>query len=129
MTSPTIVQEDQIAVVVCHLNIWRKAIQSYRRDHGQWPGWNEPDAFVGQITGCTNNKGEVGNGKAYTFGPYLDGTDLPINPITETSDVLVVEEWPGQDAGKNAWVYNCHNGEFRVNSTGITTDGEKIFNF
>lgn len=131
MNTPMIVQDDQIAVVVTHLNIWRKAIQGYKNDHGTWPAFNDPEAFIDQMTNNTDWNGTVGKGEDFTFGPYINVDDMPINPFTETSAVMVVDDWPNEDeiAEDVAWIYCWNTGEFRIHSNGITADGEKVFNF
>jgi len=128
MTTPIKTQESRTADLIAGLNNLRKAIRDYVADHGCCPGATTKEEFAEQITSKTDVDGRVGIGEEYMYGPYITGSVVPVNPFTQTNDIRVVEEWPDDPMGKEAWIYNRCEGEIRPNVNGITPDGNDFFN-
>ena len=126
MTSPIKTQENRTADLISGLNNLRKAIRDYVADHGCCPGATANDGIVEQITAKTDVDGGVGDSGECTYGPYI--VVVPVNPFTQTNDIRVVEEWPDDPMGTEAWIYNRCEGEIRPNVNGITPDGNDFFN-
>ena len=128
MTTPIKTQENQTADLITGLNHLRKAIRDYVAEHGRCPGATHTEWVVEQITGTTDVEGRVGHGVECTYGPYIEGGIVPANPFTKTNDIRIVDEWPDDPMGNEAWIYNWREGEIRPNVNGITPDGNDFFN-
>ena len=126
MQTPTRTQESKTAELLAGLSLLRKAIRDYTDEHGECPGLNHPQWIVDQLVGKTDVSGRIGIDPEFTFGPYLSNV-IPVNPFTETNDIRIVEEWPEQPIGTEAWIYNCRDGDIHPNVTGVTPDGSELF--
>ncbi|MGQ0552539.1 MAG: type II secretion system protein [Planctomycetota bacterium] len=101
----------------------RQAISLYRVQHNEtYPGQGGWSEFVTQLTGGTNADGTAGT----KYGPYLR-TAFPTNPMSQTSDGLVVTTMPGSASGSEAWIYSKDTGEIRANTAGVAPSGSNYF--
>ncbi len=103
-------------VLKAQLDLLRGAIESYARDHGEYPGF----AVVAQLTCRTNGLGETNCADIvepeFRFGPYL--RNIPQAPVGENAGSSVVSVVVG-DTGPvpppmtppGGWLYNKANGE------------------
>lgn len=142
----------QEAALRSNLSGIRGAISLYRQQHGEFPGrltavpsgacggtagvgaLETRAALVAQLTRYTNANGEAcstSDAGAYPFGPYLDENDLPANPVTGDTAVLIVGVGdPGEGdldmAGTGAglgWRYDVTSGKFIANDTNPDSQG------
>jgi prepilin-type N-terminal cleavage/methylation domain-containing protein len=120
-------EEGKSAAMVSSLTILRTAIDSYWTQHDGFPGQADAREFADQLLKSTNKAGEVGTGTGYGYGPYLRNGQLPVNPLTSTSTVKVVNSMPNQPSGSEAWIYAKDTGELRCNAAGSTIDGVEYF--
>jgi len=83
------------------------------------------EAFNGQMCKYTNENGIVSNTLtgAYRFGPYL--SSMPINPLNNNKDVLVVGDADAMPAcdGSTGWIYKPKTGEIIANLVGNDSNG------
>jgi len=129
----------------------RSAMSLYRQQHGEYPALNAAtggtcsgtagtgavdtrQAIVDQLTRYTNANGQSctrQDGTSFPFGPYLDGDDLPANPVTgDTAIVVVIDTDPaagdlgmqGNAAGAG-WRFDTTSGKFIANDTGLDSQG------
>lgn len=94
-------------------------------DLGQTP---TPEAFIQQLTGYTNIKGEVSMtaDPVYPFGPYL--SQMPRNPLTGKSGVHIVTSGnmpqPSLDQFPEAgWIYHVGTQQIIANTPGVDSQG------
>ena len=130
----------------------RSAIALYRQEHGAYPG--AVAATGGTCTGGTASTGAVGteaaiidqlslytnaNGQAcnlpvgtnFNLGPYLDQRNLPVNPVTNSSVLVIVAAGDaaagdltmGADAAGAGWKYDLTSGKFIANDTNNDQNG------
>ena len=126
-SSPTAAPGDPraISALITDIQTARAQIELYKLMHDDnWPefskyGWK-------QLTYKTNARGQISeHGKELanaTFGPYLKSP--PTNPLTKSSDVLVVPSIPKdfKSTGTYGFVFAEDTGNFRA----LTAEG-KIF--
>lgn len=83
------------------------------------------DAFNGQMCKFTNEVGVVSNTLTgtYRFGPYL--SSMPINPLNNNKDVIVVADADALPAcdGTTGWIYKPKTGEIVANLPGNDSNG------
>ncbi len=142
----------QEAALRANLSGIRGAISLYRQQHGEFPAaglssggtctgtagtgaLETRQALVDQLTRYTNAAGEscsTPDGGAFPFGPYLDENDIPANPVTGDTTVLIVGagagnagdlEMQGTAAGLG-WRYDVTSGKFIANDT--STDSNAV---
>ena len=118
--------EDRAKAMVCNLATLRTAIDHYWTQHDDFPGPSAA-AFADQLLNFSDKQGAVGEGEAFEFGPYLPGDVIPVNPLNEANDVVIVDAMPSSPDGRSAWIYCNLTGEIRSNATGKTVDGVEYF--
>ncbi len=119
------------------LRLLRSAIELYYLDHGKYPGQagdgvnaaGTAEAFVRQLTGYTDKRGLVAQGKdaLHRFGPYLR-TGVPVCPVAPRmgmTGVAAVKTAPRfvSTPMEIGWVYNCQTGDIAVNSDAVDPHG------
>ncbi len=74
-------------------------------------------ASLPQLLSGTNVSGEIGaSGPSYPFGPYLQGSEMPMNPVVESNTVLSVAKFPPAVKGGSAgWFYHEPTGQIMAN--------------
>lgn len=121
----------------------RQQIQVYRAQHlGVSPGYTGGDSsttpseleFIAQMTNPTASDGSVGSSSSqtYRFGPYM--AEMPINPISGSSAVMVVpngESLPPQPTGSMAygWLYKPETLEFKAFVPGEDENGRAYYDY
>ncbi len=125
----------------------RGAVSLYRQQHGEYPAVSTAvptgacsgtagtgaassrEAFVSQLTLYTNAAGEACStpeAGAYPFGPYLDGDDLPDNPVTLDGTLLFNATGDlamGGTAVDLGWRFDTVSGKFIANDTSNDSQG------
>jgi hypothetical protein len=117
---------------------FRAAVEGYRIDHGEWPGW-DPAGGLGPRSACaerlgrqlalpTDVAGESGSepGTDHPLGPYLEGGP-PVNPLNGLSTVRVLEPgepWPLAADDGTGWIYDPRSGLLKLNSPGRPAGSE-----
>ncbi|MHC5209532.1 MAG: type II secretion system protein [Planctomycetota bacterium] len=120
-------EEGKSAAMVSSLTILRTAIDSYWTQHDDFPGQKDARQFADQLLKTTNKAGMVGTGTGFGYGPYLRNGKLPVNPLTNTNTIKIVNAMPSEPSGKEAWIYAKSTGEIRCNAPGKTIDGVTFF--
>lgn len=120
----------------------RSAIDLYYQQHGEYPSAiaatggaacvsgtagdgliDTEAAFLQQLSYYTDADGASctqKNGTAFSFGPYLKKTELPSNPVTTVSTLLVVTDGDLNLTGSAAaqgWRFDNASGKFIANDT------------
>jgi len=122
----------QQKAVLDDLHMFRRQIEQFRTDHaGLLPaqGTNSEAALIAQLTHRTTSAGQVDARGPH--GPYLLG-DLPSNPYTHSSTVLVVPgpllEHHFNNPTGHGWAYSSTTGEFRAcaGDTVIDPSGRRV---
>ena len=131
------------------LSNMRSAIDLYYQQHGKYPGAvvstggscpagsaadttgstaNSAEAFMAQMTRYTNSAGQActGSDATYKYGPYLKKDVLPVNPITNSSALVVSTTGTlpltSTTAGAG-WLYDVKTGQFVANDTNTDPSG------
>jgi prepilin-type N-terminal cleavage/methylation domain-containing protein len=120
-------EEGKSVAMVSSLTILRTAIDSYWTQHDGFPGQTDAAEFADQLLKSTNKAGEVGSGTSYGYGPYLRNGKLPVNPLTGTDTLKIVNAMPTRPTSNEAWIYSRSTGEIRCNAEGTTVDGVEYF--
>lgn len=146
----------QVAALKSNLAAVRGAIDLYYQQHGSFPAFAASTG--GTCTGGTAGSGAVATqaalneqltrysnaagqtcsrpvGTSFPFGPYLKGAQIPANPVTGSSTVLIVPagDAAAGDLGMQAtvasggWRYDVVSGKFiandnRTDSAGVRYD-------
>jgi type II secretory pathway pseudopilin PulG len=121
--------ENRQAAMLVGLSALQTAIDSYWTQHDGFPGVEGPEQFTKQLLNPTDRSGRIGTGDEYLYGPYLRDGAIPINPLTGTNSVRVVETMPNSPKGSEAWIYASSTGDIRCNVVGRTPDGVEFFSF
>lgn len=121
----------------------RGAVDLYYQQHGEYPSAiaatggaacaapavagdgliDSADAFLQQLAYYTNADGAACTqkfGNTFPFGPYLKKPDLPANPMTNDSALLVVNTGDLNLTGSGAglgWRFDNASGKFIANDT------------
>ena len=143
----------QDAALRSNLSAIRGAISLYRQQHGEYPaaltstpgactgtpgaaGQETRQAFVDQLTRYTDNAGgacSLPDGGSFPFGPYVEGNDIPANPVTGDNAILIVGaadpaagdlNMQGTGAGLG-WRYDVTSGKFIANDTDTDASGTR----
>ncbi len=105
----------------------RNAIELYYHQHGEYPSANGDGtnlsnsvaAFTTQLTQFTDTDGVVNATKTatYKYGPYLKKQQLPINPIDDSSSLVIETGGDITDTGTDAggWWFDNISGKFIAN--------------
>ena len=130
----------------------RSALALYRQQHGVYPGAvaatggtctggtastgtaGSELAMMDQLSLYTNAAGQACNlpvGTNFNLGPYLDQSTLPVNPVTNSSVLVIVplgdaasgDLAMGGDAVDAGWKYDLTSGKFIANDTSNDTNG------
>ncbi len=106
----------------------RTQITAYCLHHRDVPP--SGSSFVEQLTGQTNEDGQVGSGDAYRYGPYV--SNIPPNALSGMRTVKVVG--PAEAVtpdGSTGWLYQTMPGGFRfyANTTGMDSQGREYFSY
>jgi len=141
----------QEAALKSNLSAIRGAISLYRQQHGEYPGLltavpgacsgtggtGGPEvrqALVDQLVLYTDaNGGSCSRADAgsFPFGPYVDDSDIPANPITGDNAVEIVDTanpaagdlaMTGSAAGLG-WKFDTTSGKFIANDTNADSQG------
>jgi prepilin-type N-terminal cleavage/methylation domain-containing protein len=137
----------QESALRANLSGFRGAIALYRQQHGEYPAISTAVpagacsgtagsgaastrvAFVSQLTLYTNAAGEACStpeAGAYPFGPYVDGDDLPDNPMTLDGTLLFNATGDlamGGTAADLGWRFDTVSGKFIANDTSNDSQG------
>ena len=118
----------------------RAILEVYYQQHGHYPSAvaatggtctggtagtgaiNTEQAFLDQLSLYTNVSGQACNIKTgtFTYGPYLKKAELPANPITEVSTLLIKTDGllgMTGEATAAGWKYDNVTGQFIANDT------------
>ena len=143
----------QEAALRSNLSAIRGALALYRQQHGEYPallpatggtcsgtaGTGAEDtrqSIVDQLTRYTNANGQSctrQDAGSFPFGPYLDGDDLPANPVTGDNAIAIVIDtdaaagdlgMQGTGAGLG-WRYDTTSGKFIANDTDTDSQGTR----
>ena len=93
----------KLNTLTANLTQLRNSVELYYYQHkNAYPGAAVPatkpgdvtdtaTAFIAQLTRYTDENGNISNSKggAYTFGPYVKGGALPMNPYNNTNDITI----------------------------------------
>jgi len=130
----------------------RSAITLYRQEHGVFPGAaaasggtctggtastgavGTDTAIIDQLSLYTNAAGQACNlpvGTNFNFGPYLDQSALPTNPISNSNALVIVPAGDaaagdltmGGDGAAGGWKYDVTSGKFIANDTNNDSNG------
>lgn len=141
----------QEAALRTNLSAIRGALSLYRQQHGEYPAllpstggtcsgtagtgaFDTRQAIVDQLTRYTNANGQSctrQDAGSFPFGPYLDGDDLPANPVTGDNAIAIVIDTDaaagdlgmgGTGAGLG-WRYDTTSGKFIANDTNADSQG------
>ncbi len=141
----------QEAALRSNLSAIRGALTLYRQQHGEYPAFlaatggacsgtagtgavDTRQAVVDQLTRYTNANGQSctrQDGGSFPFGPYLDGDDIPANPITGNNaiDIVTAANPAAGDLGMQGsgaglgWRYDTTSGKFIANDTNLDSQG------
>jgi prepilin-type N-terminal cleavage/methylation domain-containing protein len=108
------------ANALSNLGILRQAIEHYRHEHGDM--WPSEDIEI-QLTGKT---GPNGGTLRPRFGPYIR-QQFPLNPITGSRIVAIVDSMPEFPLPGAGWIYCPTTGEIRLNAMGLGPSGVTWF--
>ena len=106
-----------------NLHALQKQIDLYKIQHlGNAPV--VVDESLPQLLSSTDENGKIGSGKGYPFGPYMQGNELPINPVAGSNavkavatDRTVIQSWRG------GWLYQESTGLIMPNEpTSVTAE-------
>ena len=120
-------QEGKVAQLVSGVSVLRMAIESYWAQHDEFPGNEDAEQFVEQLTRQTNRSGRAGEGLGYAYGPYLRRGELPLNPFDGGNVLRIARPLPDEPGGLAAWVYDPSTGEVRADTPGSTPDGVRYY--
>jgi general secretion pathway protein G len=122
------------------LRHFRTQAMVYRAQHGVSPGHPggnpamPPDiaTLADQLTKYTNAKGEVSPviSKEFRYGPYM--TQLPVNPINQSSEILFIganEPLPSSPVGNYGWIYQPATTTIIANASGADELGIAFFDY
>jgi general secretion pathway protein G len=101
------------------LRYLRTQIVVYKAQHRDVPPGPDADDFVEQMTGHTDDLGNISASRTdvYKFGPYL--SKMPTNTINGKTDVKVVANDGAMTADDTTgWIYRADPLEIIANSTG-----------
>src|SRR5687768_6669311 len=85
------------------------AVERYRMEHGGTPP-ELVNSVLPQLIAPTDNYGEIGQGAAYVFGPYL--LRIPENPLNGSNEVYYSAVSPPANLEKRVgWVYHTETGQ------------------
>ena len=119
--------ETREAALVAAVSALRTAVDSYWSQHDGLPGQGGADQFASQLCRPTDRDGVPGVSETHTLGPYLDDGRVPVNPVTGTNTVFVVDSMPVGPSGAAAWLYDRRSGEVRANVRGTAPSGTRYF--
>lgn len=113
------------------LSEMRNAIELYYHQHGEYPAKNKSadgtaggvaSDFLAQLSLYTDRNGKTNTTKTavYKYGPYLKKQQLPVNPLDDKTDLLLVNTGDITATGTNAggWWFDSTSGKFLANITG-----------
>lgn len=122
------------------LRHFRTQAMVYRAQHGVSPGHPggnpalpaDMATLTEQFTRYTNAKGAVSPviSKEFRFGPYM--TQLPVNPINQSSEILFIgadEPLPAAPVGTYGWVYQPATTTIIANVAGADELGIAFFDY
>lgn len=141
----------QEAALKSNLSAIRGAISLYRQQHGEYPAAltsvtgtctgtagtgvvEHRQALVDQLVLYTNANGEAcsrADAGTFPFGPYLNDSDIPANPVTGNNAVEIIPAtnaaagdlaMGGTGAGLG-WKYDVVSGKFIANDTNNDSRG------
>jgi len=141
----------QEAALKSNLSAIRGAVSLYRQQHGEYPAaltsvagactgtagtgaLEVRQALVDQLVLYTDANGEAcsrADGGTFPFGPYLDDSDIPANPVTGSNAVEIIPAanpaagdlaMAGTGAGLG-WKYDVTSGKFIANDTNTDSQG------
>ena len=118
-----------------NLKVMRTQIELYRMQHQDIPpgyinGSGAPTALLAlQFTATTTETGAVSTSKvpagAYVNGPYI--REIPENPFNKLSTIAYVdaatEFSAAVDGTSSGWLYKKETAEFKINWTGVDSEG------
>ncbi|MFW2403863.1 MAG: type II secretion system protein [Gammaproteobacteria bacterium] len=141
----------QEAALKSNLTAIRGAISLYRQQHGEYPAAltsvpaactgtdgtgaaEDRQALVDQLVLYTDGDGGAcsrADAGTFPFGPYLDDSDIPANPVTGSNAVEIVAAGGASSgdlamAGTGAglgWKYDVTSGKFIANDTDTDSQG------
>jgi len=101
-----------------NLHELQKQIDAYKIQHlGVAPVVVEES--LPQLLSSTDEGGEIGAGPDYPFGPYIQGGEIPINPVAGSNAVRAVAKFPIQIIGwDGGWLYHESSGRIMANQPG-----------
>lgn len=135
----------QEAALRSNLSAIRGAISLYRQQHGEFPAAltsvagacsgtagggpaEDPQALIEQLSFYTDANGQAcsrTDAGAFPFGPYIDDSTIPANPVTGSTAVEIIPAanpaagdlaMAGTGAGLG-WKYDVTSGKFIANDT------------
>ena len=121
------------AALRADLRVLRVAITMYAGEHGgEWPAADKKEAtFVGQLTGTTDEAGNIGTTPGvHIYGPYLRGglPGIPVGPNVGADEVRVTDKTAlagevDEDKENRGWIYSCTTGEIIANTDDLDARG------
>ena len=118
------IQEAKESALEADLETLRKAIIVYKLDHeGRVPQWVA--GKLPQLLRPTDHRGNIGpDDDQHPFGPYIFGTELPVNPITESNVVTQIATKRPTAYHNTGWLYHEPSG--RIMADRRPTDLDKL---
>ncbi len=130
----------------------RAAIELYKQQHGEYPGalastggtctggtagtgaLETEQAFQDQMVLYSNDLGQACTlpvGGNFPLGPYIKENDIPANPITNSSTIVIIgaadaaagDLTMGGDGPAGGWKYDVTSGKFIANDTNNDSRG------
>lgn len=117
-------EEAALSALFTNEQMLQGAIDRYKIDHGGLGPQDVTSDGLPQLTQKTNVRGDVGNGPAHVFGPYLHN-EVPLNPVTNSRAIQTTSESPPSDLTDTSfgWVYNPSTGQI-WGVLGLATDSK-----
>ena len=100
----SVIEEAAESQMLASLHDMHVAIERYRMDHlGQLP------SSEAQLVSGTDRQGNVGQGGAYRFGPYLP--EVPLNTINNVATITFVADSNPDPAQAQGWLLSTTTGQ------------------
>jgi hypothetical protein len=104
------------------LQVLRNQITEYMLYHNGTPPALLSGGTIPQLLSKTNTLGDIGTTAEHKFGPYMQGSEFPVNPLDGKNTVSATAVFPPTGAtAAGGWLYHAASGRIAANHADFLT--------